>query len=400
MTTPADIYTPRVPIAEFIPAYPGRAGERGLLAATSAPLCGVGDKQQGIIYIAGYGGHTSGPIGRVTRVVLHGTVSGCYRGGARAVAEYFTQARSGGLAHYVVDPGETVQCAPESLATWGAPPNEGEIHVELCDPQSGDPARWDDADHQAMLLIAAGLVRDICDRHGLPVAAVDARAMLAGRDGVTQHLWVSQAWGQTNHSDPQGGGPFDVIRFISQASDVNVPAVPASPPPTTPYHPEDLAPAALGIYEFGPRCMAMQRAIGVSPADGYFGPGTDAAVRAWQAAHHLIADGLFGPACEAALKGGAPGPAPAPTAGGLTVDGLWGWGTTQALQRALRIPADGIYGPQTKRAMQARLGVPADGVVGPQTIRALQAHVGVAVDGVLGPETVRGLQRALNAGTF
>ena len=39
---------------------------------------------------------------------------------------------------------------------------------------------------------------------------------------------------------------------------------------------------------------SLQRRIGV-PADGVFGPGTEAALKRWQAAHGLVPDGVAGP---------------------------------------------------------------------------------------------------------
>jgi peptidoglycan hydrolase-like protein with peptidoglycan-binding domain len=50
----------------------------------------------------------------------------------------------------------------------------------------------------------------------------------------------------------------------------------------------------------GPDVSAWQAAIGV-PADGIFGPGTEAATRTWQAAHQLSADGVVGPASWATV---------------------------------------------------------------------------------------------------
>jgi len=47
----------------------------------------------------------------------------------------------------------------------------------------------------------------------------------------------------------------------------------------------------------------MQKAIGISPADGIFGIGTDSAVREWQKANGLVADGIVGPATQAKMFG-------------------------------------------------------------------------------------------------
>jgi peptidoglycan hydrolase-like protein with peptidoglycan-binding domain len=45
---------------------------------------------------------------------------------------------------------------------------------------------------------------------------------------------------------------------------------------------------------------SLQRVVGV-PADGVFGPGTEAAVKRWQSRHGLVADGVVGPQTRAAM---------------------------------------------------------------------------------------------------
>lgn len=157
--------------------------------------------------------HHGGMQSRVDRIVIHATVSPCKRGGALAVAKFFARPSTQASAHYVVDPGEVVRCVPEDVVGWHAPPNTHSIGIELCDPQKGSDDRWADANHTAMLDLAAGLVRQIADRWKVPLVRIDAADLRIGKKGICGHADVAQAWHQTDHVDP--GRAFPWTRFMA-----------------------------------------------------------------------------------------------------------------------------------------------------------------------------------------
>lgn len=145
-------------------------------------------------------------------VIIHGTVSPTERGGARNVAGYLSRLPSPvedpangrwASCHHIVDPYEVVQTLPEDVIAWGAPPlNEEGVHIELCDPQKGPASRWNDAEHQAMLDLAAELGNEIADRHGIPMVWLYPDELGAADGGFTDHENVAIVWGQTHHTDP------------------------------------------------------------------------------------------------------------------------------------------------------------------------------------------------------
>lgn len=162
--------------------------------------------------------HTSdGPNLPATRIVIHSTVSPCKPGGRHDIAAYFRSPESDGSAHYVVDPVGIVQVVGDHTIAWHAPPNPHSFGIEMCDtpgPVPGDslPAaviksmrrvwRWRRPNQQAMLHLTAQLTAQLCAAYGIPVQWVGVRGLRKGRHGVTGHVKVSRAFGQSTHWDP------------------------------------------------------------------------------------------------------------------------------------------------------------------------------------------------------
>lgn len=154
----------------------------------------------------------------IRRIVMHGTVSPCVPGGARAIAGMFHNTTRDASAQYVVDPTAVIQCVRDNVVAYGAPPNPGSIHVEQCDPQTGSSGRWRDANHQAMLRLAARLVAALCRKYDIPAVKLSAADLRAGRKGICGHADVSAAWHQTDHVDPGPDYPWSQFLALVNAA--------------------------------------------------------------------------------------------------------------------------------------------------------------------------------------
>lgn len=253
--------------------------------------------------------HHSGTQDRVTRIVIHGTVSPCVPGGAVNVARYFQTAGAGGSAHYVVDPNETVSCLKETVIGWHAPPNTGSIGIELCDPQKGASARWADANHEAMLERAAALVREVAARWHVPLTKLTVAQVKAGKHGVCGHVDVSKAFGQTDHTDPGTGFPWAHFMNLVTGDSTPPPQV-ADETSFTEDIVKNLPTLKLGANNFDVKTWrgAILQRGGVDEAS-YGGPagvkawldktefdtGLDADTRDFQRSKKLAVDGIVGP---------------------------------------------------------------------------------------------------------
>lgn len=150
----------------------------------------------------------------IHRVVIHCTVSPAVAGGRYAVARMFKESTRTASAHYVVDPAGVVQVVFDSLVAEHAPPNQHSIGIELCDMQAGPVSRWQDDAHQAILRRAANLTAKLCLAYGVPTRKLTPAQLVAGERGICGHVDVSNAFHETDHTDPGVGFPWPA--FLAQ----------------------------------------------------------------------------------------------------------------------------------------------------------------------------------------
>lgn len=227
---------------------------------------------------------------RVDRIVIHGTVSPCVRGGATNVARYFQSAAAGGSAHYTVDPGEVVASVRENVIAHHAPPNARSIGVELCDPQKGRVDRWRDEEHEEMLRRAAVLVREVAKRWDVPLRQLTVAEVRAGKRGICGHVDVSKAFRQSDHTDPGGAFPWAHFMALVNGEDdievVFVDGVPRWPGRTLVI----ASPMMRGTDVKAWQAKLKQRGWTID-ADGFYGPQSRGVCRAYQKATGLPATG-------------------------------------------------------------------------------------------------------------
>lgn len=153
----------------------------------------------------------------VNRIVIHGTVSPTVRGGARNVANFFATENNQTSAHFVVDPGEIIQCVMEDTIAWHDGTNTNSIGIEMCDLVDGPSQRWADENHVDMMSRTAMLVNDVAARHNVPLVKLTAQDIRAGKRGICGHADMRDAFpGSTTHYDP--GLTFPWARFMEEVN--------------------------------------------------------------------------------------------------------------------------------------------------------------------------------------
>jgi hypothetical protein len=208
----------------------------------------------------------------IHRIVLHGTVSPCEEGGARKIAALFREGRVKGSCHYVVDPGEVVQAAYDSVICFHAPPNRNSIGIEMCDWVAAPPdrrkplpiTRWKRSNYARMMRHTARLTAELCLAYNVPMVMRSAKELSMGRRGVCEHDDVSRAWGQSSHWDL---GTFPRLRFIRtvRAEAAKITNPPPELQPTRVTKARELIEESIRLSKNAVRRARLQRALKEMP---------------------------------------------------------------------------------------------------------------------------------------
>lgn len=165
-----------------------------------------------------------------TRIVVHDEEYQDKPTAAEEIAAFFAGPNAPqASAHAAVDNNSIVGCVHEADTAWHAPPNKGSLGIEHSGYSSQSADTWADPYNEAMLCLSAKLCADWCRRYDIPVVWLSVDDLLAGKRGITSHNNVSQAWHQSDHSDP--GPNFPVAHYLEL---VNAELSPQPQPGPTP----------------------------------------------------------------------------------------------------------------------------------------------------------------------
>ena len=154
-------------------------------------------------------------------IVIHSTESSEGLGNAEAIAKWFAaDTAPQASAHYVIDPGATVQCVAVADVAWHAGRVNGySVGLELCGKAGQTREQWTDGTSFQMLDRASKLVRRLSEECEIPLEWVSDAALVDGTaHGLTTHAQISRAFKVPGgHWDPGPNFPGDLFLALCQA---------------------------------------------------------------------------------------------------------------------------------------------------------------------------------------
>jgi N-acetyl-anhydromuramyl-L-alanine amidase AmpD len=168
---------------------------------------------------------TSAHRERVDVVVIHTTETPCVSGMALRIAQGFAEGNRKASAHYIVDPGNIIQCVHEHDVAWHCPgANRRGIGIEHAGfTARPTPTDWLHDQHAAgMLELSAELVAGICERWNIPVVHLTPAELAVNHRGIVSHADATEAFQTTGGHVDGSTWPWDsylaaVARWVGKS---------------------------------------------------------------------------------------------------------------------------------------------------------------------------------------
>jgi N-acetylmuramoyl-L-alanine amidase len=164
---------------------------------------------------ARFSSFTRGDNADPTRVVIHSTAPGTgfprasAAGTALGTARYFASAAAGGSAHYIVDLAGEQHCVPDDTIAFHAPPNGRSLGIEICSEAFYTRDQWLSPQVWPAVARAASRTAELCTRFRIPQVRIGPAQLRAGARGICGHIDITNAFGQTSHTDPGPSFPWN-----------------------------------------------------------------------------------------------------------------------------------------------------------------------------------------------
>lgn len=157
--------------------------------------------------------------GQPTVIVIHTTEGSEGLKSAEDGAAYDQRRTDGTSTHYFCDQDTVVQCVrtTDRANAAKASGNKIGIHYELCGKAAQTPDQWHDEASLGTFRNAAKQAARDAKKHGLPVRRLTAAQVRAGEKGFCAHNDISDAFGESNHTDPGRNYPW--AEFLALVND-------------------------------------------------------------------------------------------------------------------------------------------------------------------------------------
>ncbi|MGD9752431.1 MAG: N-acetylmuramoyl-L-alanine amidase [Acidimicrobiia bacterium] len=235
---------------------------------------------------------TTGRSGEILWVVIHSMEVDYRPGIASAVASYFSRSSSAVSSHVCIDGADVITCVEDGDTAWAAARtgNRHGLHVELAGRAADARDVW--LSRSPMLGLAAEWIAERATKHGIPIVFQSAAGLRAGARGITTHREITDAFGETDHTDPGSGFPMD--QLMAQVVARLGGGIPQSPPTWSGRVLRLANPMMTGSDVEALQRRLAELGFAPGPIDGIFGGMTLAAVNAFQSARFGRANGMVG----------------------------------------------------------------------------------------------------------